>query len=132
LPSASTRSDTTFIPPSTVSIMATWLFGVGPGVYLDFAVSSFQVPAIFFAAGACANIATVEKTSSIQTLIKARLITFSLTADIGTNFAQHVPEFGTEAASAAEPSETKPSTRADESARLIERQVCDICKKSGG
>src|SRR4030095_15844990 len=75
---------------------------------------------------------TVQKTSSMQTLIKTRLITFSLTASIGTSFVQHVSQFGAEAAPTAEASETEPTTGADESAGLIERKACNISKKSGG
>src|SRR5450830_1207506 len=43
-PSALTPSVESLIPAGVASNFNVWLFGPGPGVYLDFATLSFQVP----------------------------------------------------------------------------------------
>src|SRR5260370_39074901 len=52
LPSALTPSPVYLIPPGVASNFSVRLLGAGPGLYLDFARSSFQVPSQFSAATA--------------------------------------------------------------------------------
>src|SRR5712691_4571394 len=50
LPSALTPSPVNLIPPGVASNFSVRLLGAGPGLYLDFAASSFHVPSQFSAA----------------------------------------------------------------------------------
>src|SRR5438034_6761659 len=60
-PSAFSPCDVYLMPPSLASMVRVWLFGAGPGLYLDLDRLAFQVPTLLSAAQATtvkANAAT--------------------------------------------------------------------------
>src|SRR5712692_4212471 len=68
LPSALTPSPVNFIPPGVASNFSVRLLGAGPGLYLDFARSSFQVPSQLSAAMATELETTMAQHAASETM----------------------------------------------------------------
>src|SRR4030095_12141302 len=64
------------MPPSTASITAVWLFGVGPGAYFDLATFSFHVPTKAGFAAVWAITTALRASNNTDAMIKVRFIDF--------------------------------------------------------
>ena len=68
LPSAPTPSPVNLIPPGVASNFSVKLLGAGPGLYLDFATSSFHVPSQLSAARATELERTMAQHAARETM----------------------------------------------------------------